>query len=162
MALVSQGFFLTVSLVDGGANTTSKTFELTAATLAAAVTDAATILSRLAAVTQADISGYNIGERFVEDAVVLTAGVQIENRARVTGYIEGAGLKKANIDIPAPVDGIMQGTTGSAANTVDLADGALTAYLSTFQAGGLATISDGEVLGTLISGKRIHVKSLKG
>lgn len=162
MALVSDGFFLTVNLVDSGSNVTSKTFELTAGTLALAVTDAATILTRLNAVTDCVVSGYSIGQRFTEDALVLPADTEHENRARITAYIEGQGTKKVNADIPGASIGIFAGATGEPRNTVDIADADLVAYLSTFQTGGLATISDGEVMGALISGRRIHVKSSKG
>jgi hypothetical protein len=170
MSLVTQGFKLTVTLVDSGGNKSTLRYELTAETFADATTDTATILAALNAVTDAVIVSYHLGEVFEEDAVSYAAeGVQVENVASIVARIStGDSLEKwTTIRIPAPNIGIFQAATGKLSNQVDAADAALITYLETWESGGEATISDGEVLADAstsgnVYGKRIHRASRKG
>lgn len=167
MAIASEGFFGTLTVIDNGGNTSTLTFDLTAATVGAAVTDMGTIATRLAAVTDAEIKGYTVGEKFAEQALSLPAGgVQVENTAVIAAKIAGSLTKTATIRIPAPVAGVFVGSSGAAANQVDPNDADLGTYLGTFTSGGLATVSDGEVIDTVsaanVKGKRVHRASRKG
>lgn len=163
MALVSDGYMLTVTLVDSGTNIAVKNYELTAATFAAAQTDAADILTRLNAVTDAFVKGYSISERFIENTPGLPLDAEIEDRASIVLQLGSSPFKKAVHEIPAPVIGLFKAATGVDRNNIDLADVDLLAYLATFISGGEATLSDGEFIeATPISGKRIHVASRKG
>jgi hypothetical protein len=168
MALASVGFFATITLADSGGNKSTLRYELVAADIETAETDTATIITRLNAVTDGVIVGYTVGEAFEENATFLAAeGVQVENVAMLSARISNAKEKYAQLRIPAPTIGIFQQTTGSKSNVVDNTDADLLTYLSTFVTGGLATVSDGEILlnpsaaGNL-SGKRIHRGSRKG
>lgn len=163
MALVSDGFSLTVQLKDTGDNSTTRTYELTAATAAAAATDAATIMADLDALTNAVIVGYTIGERFVEDALTLPTSAEVENCAEISAYIVGSPTKTATVNIPAPVPGIFVGTSGKNFNIVDTSDTLVQNFLAHFGNAGEATLSDGEIINpTTASGKRIHKKSRRG
>lgn len=164
MALVSDGFELNVVLVDNGANTTVKSYRLTAADAAGAATQTAQVLAVLANVTDAVVKGYSINQRFVENQLNLpTAEVQIENQAVVVAQIAGNPTKFATIYIPAPKAGMFVAASGKSANIVDITDAALVAYAAIFtQTANTCTISDGEYISQLISGKRVHRGSRKG
>lgn len=163
MALATDGYWLTVSLVDNGGNVSTLRYELTSADAATAVTDAATIIAALDAVTNAVISNYSWGERFAENAFAYpAAGIENEDKASVTVLLDGAGAKKANFKIPAPVIGVFMGATGPSANEVDVLDAALVTYGGIFEAGGEAYISDGETMDSMLNGKRISAGSQKG
>jgi len=162
MALVTNNFWLTISLADNGANVSTKTYQLQAADFATATTDAATIIAALNGVTNSVIVGYSLSERFIENAISYpAAGVENEDKASITGLLVG-GIKKANFQIPAPVISMFQGATGPAANIVDVSDAALVVYADLFDTGGEAYISDGELLDFMLSGSRISAKSRKG
>lgn len=162
MALVSGGYFLSIVLVDTGNNHTTLTFELTAVTAAAAEIDALAIIAVLNPVTDAVIKTYRVGQRFIENAFAFPAAAEIEKKASIVALISGESEKTCQFKIPAPNVGIFQGTDGEAFNLVDIADVALLAYALIWQTAGEATISDGEVMGNLLRGKRITVGSTKG
>lgn len=160
MALVTDGFWLSVSLVDYGGNQTNKQWKMRAATAAAAATDAAAVLTALAAVTDAVVAAYSVQERFVEDALSLPATVNpVSVVASNTAYIDDAGQKKANFQIPSPKIGIFVGAIGDNADIVDGADAAFAAYKALFDTtGGKLYISDGETLGGFLRGVRVTLK----
>jgi len=158
MALVSDGFWMRVTLVDNGNNRTIKTYQLRAALIATAITDGATIRAALAAVTDSVISAYSVAERFHEDTFVFPAsGIQNEDKASISAVITGA--KTGNLKIPAPIPAMFQDVTGGAANIVDTTNALLITYTDVFKSGNEAFISDGDDLITLSSGKRISAKS---
>lgn len=171
MALVSAGFFLTVTLADAGGNKSTLQYDLQSADIATAQTDAATILAELDPLTDAVPVAYRIGQAFKEDTTFFAAtGVEIENIASVVARIDAVGEKYAQFKVPAPNVGIFQAANGSGYNVVDGGNADLVAYLNLFQTagnGGIAFVSDGENLvspGTAgnVKGKRIHRKSRKG
>lgn len=166
MALVSQGFSLTVTLRDTGNDRAVLVYDLDSADYATAVTDAATILGRLAAVTDAAIQSYRVAEKFVENAFAFPANAEVEKKALVIGRINGAVDKYVNILIPAPKPGLFVSSQGDAYNTVDIGDTDLNMYISTWQAtNGIASLSDGERLADtnpLLSGHRVTQKSNRG
>lgn len=168
MALVSQGFEASVTLVDSGRNKTTRTFKMdsTVATAADAATAATALLADLVAVTDAVVSGYSIRQVFMEDAFVAPTdgAVQIENQAAINQIINDIPNKSATLYIPAPKD-VLFGAPGTKAyNQVILDAPLLLAYLVNFDPSGKFTISDGEKLqaGNPQEGKRIHTKSNKG
>jgi len=171
MALVAQGFTLTIGLIDSGENKTTRTFEMTATTAAQAQTDAAAIVPLFAALTRCVITGYNVSIRYVEDALALpAAGIQVENTAEVLLNIEGSATKKAPINIPDPVvtggngNGMWLAATGPNSNVVDTGFAALVAFVASFGTLGDNTllISDGEHANGISRGFRVHKKSRKG
>lgn len=163
MALVSIGFFLTVNVKDTGGNDTTRTFQMVAADAAAAVTDAAAILTAFGNVSDAGVVGYSIAERFVEQSFTLPAAAEVENQALVTMGIFQKPNKSGSVSIPAPKPGIMVNTSGQGFNQPDFTDVALIAYLNLFTTGGKAKLSDGEVaVLTNAKGKRVHSRSVRG
>lgn len=163
MALVADGFRLVVSLADNGGNVSSLTYVLTAEDHATAVTNSATIVAALDAVTNSVIVQYAIKTVFAENGFVYPeAGVENENKASITVLLDGLGAKKANVKIPAPVIGIFTDTKGLGANVVDISDVDLNAYLDIFESGNEATLSDGETMDKPLTGKRISARSNRG
>lgn len=162
MALVSTGWELIVTLADRGLNIVTKTYEMTAATAAAAATDAAAILAALNAVTDANIKGYRLAEVFAEDAFATPNLGEVENQALLIFRLDSNPFKKASHYIPAPIDGIFVGAQGPTYNVLDNTDAAVLTYVGLFQSGGEALISDGETVDVLEGGRRIHRQSSKG
>jgi hypothetical protein len=167
MALASVGWEMTVTLADNGGGLSNLNYQLVAATAADAATAGGTIRTALAAVTGMSLMSYTLTERFVDAVAVLPGddGVQRENRAKLNCVLN-SGLKAETIYIPAPVIGIFEGTSGDAADRVDIADADLVAYLEIWKvSGALATLSDGEYLRDLLpcrSGIRTHRRSSFG
>jgi len=155
MALVSRGFQLEVSLVDYGNTPTTKTYQMTAADYDTAITDVAIIMPALINMTDAVISGYRVTEVYEQDALALPSTVNpVSVRATMTAYINDAGSKKGDFDVPSPRIGIFQAAVGNGADIVDPTDAAVQAYYALFQTGGQLLFSDGEVMGGFIGGIR--------
>lgn len=173
MALVSEGFYVYVTLVDNGANTSTLSYALVTTDEAQALTDASAIVSNLAAVTNAAIKGYTVSRRFIENALALPgAGVQVEDRASVVVQLASSPLKSSTIVIPAPEIDLFLSTDGDGANIIDVGPGNtdLRAYVAMFNDGGagICTLSDGETVDASASntgikrGVRTHRGSSRG
>ena len=161
MALVSQGYWMTITLADAGDNRSTIEFQMTAPDAATAATDAATILANTQAITDSVVAGYSYGLRFGEDALSLPAGVQNANKASLT-FALASPNKKANRRIPGATIGIFVAAVGQGENIVDIADPALLTWSQMFETGGECLMSDGEVSQTLLAGKRVHAKTRIG
>lgn len=163
MALALAWRLLTVDLVDTGGNTTTRSYRLTAADDATALTDAAAILTAIGNVSDCTVKGYSVGSVFVEGSLALPAAAEVENQLQITVPIFAKPNKSGTMTIPSPKVGIMQNTSGQGFNQPDFTDAALQAYINLFTTGGKATLSDGEVAVLAnAKGKRIHVKSARG
>lgn len=163
MALTQKGFELAITLVDTGSNATTKTLSLTSADSAAAATDAADVMAKFAALTDAKIKAYSINEVFVEDNFSFPTSAEVENQALLLFRVTTDPTKAATFTIPAPKTAIMVSSIGAGYNQVDLANADVVAFRGLFQgATNKLTISDGEKVSVLESGKRIHRKSRKG
>lgn len=163
MALVSKGWRLVVELIDTGGNGTTRTYELTSATAAEAVTDGAAVLAAIAGASDAVVKQYTLGEKFVEGVLTYPADAEVEENAQITAQIVGEPHKSAIINIPAPKDTCFMAATGPGHNVVDTADAAVAAYLALFAPAAECKISDGEFIAlTTAKGKRVHFKSNKG
>lgn len=155
MALVSSGFVLNVTLLDTAGDTTQLAFPLTSVDIATAETDAAAIMVSLGLLSDAAISGYSLGEKFIENALTYPVDAEVEDEAFFTGKIIGFPNKSGNFRIPAPVDAMFVSPTGPGHNIVNMAYGALATYLTYFDGSGPVTVSDGESLVTSsVTGKR--------
>jgi hypothetical protein len=163
MALVAQGFRLTVQLKDTSNSTSTLRYDLQGADYAAASANAAIILAALDPVTQSNVSQYIVSAVFVEDAFALPVSAENAVKAEVAGLVSGFPNKTATFSIPAPSISIFSSSTGAGYNIVDLDSANLQTYAAIFEVGGQAFISDGEnladVAASLVSGKRITVKS---
>lgn len=163
MVLASQGWFLAITLVDNGANVSTLQFAMRSADATEAATDASVIVLALAAISGSVISDYYIKHKYSETVLVYPgAGVENEDKASITCLLAGAGNKKANLKVPAPVIGLFTAASGGGANVVDMSDVDLNTYLDLFKAGAECYISDGEDLVSGVSGKRISAKSNYG
>jgi len=171
MAIVTEGFEITVTVADNGGQRSTLTYvcdPLTVMDFTDAQTAEISIRTALQAVTDSIVVGSSIKEVRYNDAIVLpAAGVQNENKASVTLQILGQN-KKANMKIPAPKPTLFVGTSGEAADQIDVTDALLTTYFGNFLTAGYFTLSDGEKVSTdpngngIIVGKRIHAKNNNG
>lgn len=154
MAFVSEGFFGVVTLKDAADVATTITYELTAATIAAAITDMASIVALLAPITQLQIQKYDVKQKFGNDAYSVGSG-----NAKVKGVVSGPILNDPTetgvFQFPDPDVGVL-GTPGTPGyNIIDLASVDMAGYGSIYQTGGLSYLSDTERLLSLASGKRV-------
>lgn len=152
MALVSDGFFYSVTLVDNDGNETTKRYELQSANYAEAVADGSAIITALLSVSDGAVSATRIEQAFVEDALVLpTVLTPISEIVSVTARKAGAGNKKANYSVPMPKEAIMSG------NALIVTNAAVGTYNDLYLAGAEAYISDGENLaaGDPLEGVRV-------
>jgi len=156
MAFVNDGFEVSITLGGIDDSTQTRTYQLTSADYAEAVTDTTTILGLLAAVSDGAVKGYSITARSVQDAYNRPAVATAErgDAAIVSGEIAGNPLKSWSFSVPYPKVDIFLATAGRNYNVVDIADAALIAYKNIWGVGGQAEISDGEVAGNIVSGKR--------
>lgn len=163
MALVSAGFVGNIEFTDTGGNTTTRRYALTSATAGAAATDMAAIMAAVGAITDAVISGYSVGERFVEAALVYPANAEVENQAQFSGKIVGFPNKSAVVSVPAPAAAIFTSPTGPGYNIVNIGFGAVQTFLLLFDGSGPVQVSDGESwVVTSVRGRRVHQKSIRG
>jgi len=168
MAFVDQGWRLVLTFVDSGANTTTRTFELTATDdagdLSPVIDDVQTIVTAWTAATDAILVSQQVTKLTVNDSVVLpAAGVQVENNAQISAKIDGEPNKSAVFEVPAPKITMFQATTGPGSNVVQFAGAPTPALVNIFKTGGQAFISDGEAITDQgIKGKRVHHKSTRG
>lgn len=161
MALVADGFVMTVTIQDTQGDTVTKRYALRAADAATAETDGVTIRTALAAVTECQIIGYTIGEQYIENAPAFPADADNSIKARISWRKTNA--RAASFDIPSPIEGIFVGATGQANNQVDMTDAAVLAYAALFYSTGQAYISDDEDLavGGGLDGQRVSVVKRK-
>lgn len=164
MALVSVGWECSITLFDKGSNSGTMQFELQAIDYTTAIASALAVVTALLAITNTVASNYRVTEVFGNDAFLLPVIGELENKASMTAQLAGAGEGKANLKVPGPIDGIFVGAPGSGANynVVDVADALLIAYETVFKTGESAYVSDGQVITSFVSGKRIHAKSNRG
>lgn len=163
MALVDSGYRAQFTLVDNGGKKTTKTYQLRAADMATAVTDAAAILLALNAVTNSVVSTYNIANVFKEAALSFPAeGIRNADKMSLSVELETEGGKLANLRVPAPVIGCFIDATGPGANIVNTAASIVTDYCDLFKTGAEAFISDGEDLQEVLSGVRISATINRG
>ena len=165
MALVGTGFGMTVSFLDNGMNQVTREYIMDAdiVTYADAETEAAAMIPKVAAVTDASIPQYRVFQIYTESALVIPgSGVQVEDQASITALLTTPGNKQANINIPAPKPAIFVATSGKQANIVNTGNAALVTFTDSFKVAGKFTISDGEEISRLVDGKRVHKKSNKG
>jgi len=166
MVFSASNFGVTVTYLDGGANTTTRDFEMDESVIDfdAANTAALAILADIIATTDAALPRYRVYQNNDENSLTIPATtVQIENCASLTVLLAGAGSKKGNLNIPAPKAAMfVNPTNGPQNNIVNMSATIVTDFLANFTVAGDFTISDGEEISRGLSGKRVHKKSSKG
>lgn len=158
MAFVDDGYVATVSLVDTSGSVSTLRYELNSLDFVEAQADLDSIIEALEDVSDSRVKDAIVGLRKTQDAFVFPVSAENAVKASVSVYLAGVGLKRANIQIPAPNVDIFTGETGRAYNIVDASNLDLLTYVGLFQASGVATISDGEVVRAtdpIDAGKRI-------
>lgn len=163
MALVEQGWNLSVNLLGTDNRTVTRQYELRKTVYADLGADITAILEKLADVTNAAITGYTLSQRWF-DETITTPGLGVGDSpalltdvAQITvRLVDGTA---ATITVPAPEIGIFQSAGGAGRNIVQIDDTKVTDYVGLFQeTGGLCNLSDGEQVkdgaGAIISGKR--------
>lgn len=170
MALVSNGFRVSMTVMDEGGNKSTLTFKCDPATVpdyATALNAQATLATNFNAVSDGVITDMRVEEVFVENAIVFPGSlVQVETKASITVALN-ATSKKANFKIPAPTDAIFNGASGAAYNQVDVNNASLATYVAQYHPTGFFFISDGEHVATapnngMLIGKRISAKNNNG
>ena len=164
MAFVPGRWFTVINMVDNGNNSTSKTFELNAADSTEATTIQTDLLAAWNNVTDLRVVSYYTYQEEVSDVVGLPAsGIERENVALLQFEVRDAPNKSATLAIPGAKPGIFSATSGKGANILDTADTAVIALRDLFISDPPSVfLSDGESMGTLVGGKRIHRANRNG
>ena len=142
----------TFSYRDVNNGETTKSFTGTFADNATAQTNLASLLSALQNATDAYIYKYELSEiDLVAGAAAGTSNVF--ERVSATVELDTLG-KRANLELPSPIDGMFTG------NSLIIANAQWVAVTDEF-ATGLWTISDGEHIDTTVRGARVYASSGK-
>lgn len=142
MAIASKGFKVAVILRGKSGKDVTMKYALTATDAADAETDAATMATRVAALTDMSLVGYDIIHVNADDA----AGNGTKNfsdQAQLTAKLVTAG-KVVNLKIPGVKESLFMDTSGPDNNIINPTDTNVVTFLSSFEAAGIASISDGE------------------
>ena len=172
MAFITQGFEVTLTIIDNGKGSSTLTYVCDPAVVttfaeAQAARDAA--VSALSDVTQGVISGTSVKELQFEDAIVFPASnIEIENKASISVALF-ASNKKGNIQLPTASPSIFVGVSGASADQVDVLDPFLETYVDQYRnTTGVFFISKNEKVADspngngIIVGKRISAKNNNG
>jgi len=171
MSLAAIGWKAVVGLVDRGGKVVTRTFHLTATDTAgdasAVLTDVATILTNLAAVTECKIKNYSVSKEYSENALTLptSAEAEAEQQLHISALIVGSPTESATYDIPGPKQALFQAASGPGADLPNFSVTALDNFIEMFNSGGtdIATLSDGESWDTnTAKGKKTHKHSTNG
>lgn len=152
-----NGWFLTVRIMDKGEEKATLTVELRSADYAAAVTDAGAWMIGFYQVSDCEILGYNLQQRYINNAIIIPATGQLQEKARVAFRLENSADYET-LDIPAPKSTLFLNTNGANSEIVDTADAGLVAYTNLYKSTGIAFISDGEALEQLSRGERVSTR----
>jgi len=168
MAFIDKGWFLTMTFVDAGGNTTTRRVDLTATDdagdLTAVIADVQTVVAAYVAATDAVLTKQTVSKDSVEDSVTLpTTSVNVEENLQVSAKIFGNPNKSAVFEIPAPKIAMFQATSGPGRNQALFSNTLLANIVNLYIDDGELFISDGEsITAQNIKGKRVHHKSTRG
>lgn len=137
-------FPCSITMVDAYGRAINKRVDISAADYATALTQAASFIDDLQAISEAEVLYYQLSTR-VTYVGALTAGANRDEG--VTFSVRTTDNEKANVKVPAPKNAIFQ-----ADGSVDL-DNALVVALFAHYLGGLVLVDDGEIVTSLISGR---------
>lgn len=158
MALVIWRFQLTIWFADTQDDQVTRTWEMQATDYATALTDAATVISRVEAVSDAEIAGFNVSGKYYEDDYTNPGnGVQNENQAVLLLLPTNESNPYPTVSIPAINDSVMKGASGPDNNIVDITNTDVLAFVGLFITDAELYLSDGETVQGLVSGERVHV-----
>lgn len=133
--------------------------------LATTLANAIDVLDDLYPATDAQVMA-TVRLSLVQNPIVpAQAGSEVENCAAVTCTLVTDATHKTpyhTVEIPAPKIGMFVGTTGPNKNVVNTAAAILVNFLSHFEVGEQAVLSDFQNIASIDSGKRVHKRSRKG
>lgn len=168
MAFIDKGWHLDITVIDSGANITTRRFDLVTndddGDLTAVIADVQTVMTAYVAAMDGVVTKQTLAKDSVEDSVILpTTNINVEENLQVSAKIFGTPNKTAVFEIPTPKIGMFQQTSGPGRNQPNFASGPLPAIVNLYVDGGQLHISDGETItAQAIKGKRVHHKSTKG
>lgn len=151
------GWKATVQIMDRGEEKASLLVELRSATHAAAVTDIQAWIIAFYQVSQCEVLGFNLMQGFVNDAIIIPADGQLQEKARIAFRLEGTS-EYETLDIPAPKDTVFLDVNGANSEIVDVNDASVLAYTNLYKSTGIAFISDGEALEEISRGERVSTR----
>lgn len=155
MAYQAGRWFTVVQFVGSDGKVRQRRYEQSnPADYAAALVSQTAIVTDLAGVTDAVITGYHTYQEVYNDAVALPSDVQLDDEALLTFRLASNPLKSGTVSIPAAKDAIFEGETGPAYNIVDIENAEVAAFAANFLLDALFWISDGEQADELIAGVR--------
>lgn len=162
MALVSDGFYIGLTLRDQQANTSSVRYGANVATFGDAETLRDDLVTAYNAVTDAQIVATTIDSVQKEDAPANPAGAEVQEKASLTLQLANTS-DKANLTLVSPIDALfVNAGVGTNGNTIDTANALLLTLLALWESGRLAgnlEISDGQAIGipadSLLAGRRV-------
>ncbi|MCG8434555.1 MAG: hypothetical protein MJA83_11035 [Gammaproteobacteria bacterium] len=136
MALITEGFEVTITLIDNGKGVSTLTYVCDPAvvtTFAEAQTARDNAVSALADVTQGTIVRTSVKEKQFEDNIVYPgSNVEIENKGSVTVQLYQSP-DKGNFTLPTISPAMFVGTSGQAADQIDVTNPFMTAYADLFR-----------------------------
>lgn len=135
----------TVTLIDSLNTTVTKRYECEATTLAQAAIDMNLLLADLQAITDLGIVSVTYSEKDETEAAAAAASSSVD--AGATFRLRLADSSVAVHKVP----GFPIGKVGSNRN-IDVSDADVAAYFDNFLAAGAFTLSDGEVITSILSG----------
>ena len=140
-----MAFELSVKLVDAYNRNASKRFEMTAADHATAVTDTATIIAALNAVTDGGVVSYILSEKTaVGDSP--TAGANRDEGVTLSVLLQDT--EKGSIKVPMPVK-----TAIDANGNLDITSPAWVTFVNLYGNGNECLLSDGDHVITFLAGQ---------
>lgn len=151
-----SGWFVTIVMIDRNEDEARREFELTATDPADAITEGKALALEYANLTQCNIVARHIAYRDQNDSISVPSAGEVQTKAIVTLRLAG-GNEKATLDIPAPVETMFLALTGANNKVVNTTFPALTTFVANLQAGAgqTALISDGEVVSSILRGKKV-------
>lgn len=151
---------ITITFMDVQGDRVSYQHEMQATSYTEATSDKAAIIAAFEAVTDCEIVGYTLSEKWYEDTVVdPPSGTQRENTAELLLNPTDPLKPYPTVTIPGAKDSIMMGGSGPSNNIVDITDTDVLALVALFLADGELYVSDGETVTGIIAGERVHVRT---
>lgn len=163
LTAASNGFWLSVTIMDRNEDTTTVERQLDAADMTEALAIAGEHITDMYVVSEAEVLGYSVAERYVNTTPAIPAVGELQTRARLTIRL-AAGQGKATHDIFAPKETIFRELTGKDNKIVDISHAGVIDYVENFRTSSVAGlfISDGEKAddtAPLIQGRKVSAKS---
>lgn len=145
-------YALTLTIIDSEQTTTTKTHEGTFANEAAAITARDALITDYDAAMDGKVIKSSLA--LVEIHATATSGTRtVYRRASITVSLEGKA-ENANFKIPS-----INSTINPTKSSVNLAATPLTDLIANFQTGAGWTVSDGDVVDSIVDGKAVFDKS---